>query len=628
MTSPLRRRAAWVAWALLLGASLTAVHRLNQRALGSTATATATERSRFGLRLIEVSKQIGVDFVHEAPTFDRRLEHIMPQVASTGASVTVADFDRDGWQDFYVTNSREGSLNRLYRNRGDGTFVDVALALGVADVNRQGTGVSMGSVWGDVDNDGFEDLFLYKYGRPELFRNDGGTRFVAVGEQAGLPRWVNANSATWLDYDRDGRLDLFIAGYWADDVDLWALRTTRIMPESFEYAKNGGRKYLLRNLGDGRFEDVTSAMGITSRRWTLAVGAADLFGSGYPDLFLANDYGVSELFRNEGGRRFVDVAEASGVGRTPKSGMNASFADVFNDGRLAIYKTNISEPGVLVQGNDLWVPKSRGAPRASGAGPSTGQVEAGGAGTHSVPEFDNLASSLGIDLGGWSWGAQFGDLNNDGNQDLYLLNGYVSAGERTSYWYDFSVIAVGHSGIIGDAANWPAMKGRSLSGYQRKRLWLNDGAGRFTDVAQAAGATDTHDGRAVALADLRNRGVLDVIVANQRGPLLVYANAVDADRRWIGIELEGTASNRSAIGARVEVHWAGTMQVQQVAGASGFSAQNQRRLHFGLGAGAGAGASSTPAVDRVVIRWPSGGTDTLVGPEVGRVHRVREERGQ
>ena len=199
---------------------------------------------------------------------------------------------------------------------------------------------------------------------------------------------------------------------------------------------------------------------------------------------------------------------------------------------------------------------------------------------------------------------------------MYLVNGYVSAGERTSYWYDFAQIAVGHSRIIGDARNWPAMRGRSLSGYQRKRVWVNDGAGRFVEVAQEVGARDTYDGRAVALADLSNRGTLDVLVANQRGPFLIYRNAVSADRHWIAFALEGTASNRSAIGARVEVQWAGRRQVQEVSGGSGFSAQNDRRLHYGLGAAS--------AVDRVLIRWPSGRSQVIDRPAIDRLHQVKE----
>ena len=594
-----RQRVLWIVWTVMFVASLGAVVALNRStSAGATGRPGTDGPARHGFRLEESAKRLGIDFVHQAPTFDARLEHIMPQVAAMGASVAVADFDRDGWQDLYVTNSAEGSANRLYRNKGDGTFSDVAPEMGLADVNRAGTGVSMGAIWGDFDNDGYEDLFLYKYGRPELFKNEGGRAFVRVSERAGLPPWVNANAAIWWDYDADGRLDLFLSGYWPEDIDLWHLKTTRIMPESFEYAENGGRKYVFHNRGDGTFEETSAALGIQSRRWTLAAAAADLSGTGFPDLFLANDYGIAQLFTNQGGTRFVEAGEQSGVGRTPKSGMNASFGDIFNDGRLSIYKTNISEPGVLVQANDLWVPKARTA--------GTGL------------EFENLASAMGVDLGGWSWGSQFGDLNNDGTLDMYLVNGYVSAGERTSYWYDFAEIAVGHKRIIADAANWPPMRGRSLSGYQHKRVWINDGVGRFTEVAQDVGASDTHDGRAVALADLSNRGALDVIVANQRGPLLVYTNTVSPGRHWIGFDLEGTASNRSAIGARVEVHWNGRRQVQEVSGGSGFSAQNQRPLHYGLG--------SATDVDRVVIRWPSGRTDTIDRPAIDRVHRVRESR--
>ena len=613
MTATLRQRALWLVWSVVLLASLAAVVVLNRRASAGAASGVASGFSRtdslarFGFALDESAKRLGVDAVHQGPTFDPQLEHIMPQVASMGAAVAVADFDRDGWPDFYVTNSGEGSLNHLYRNQGDGTFKDVAAAMGVADVNRADTGVSMGAVWGDYDNDGFDDLFLYKYGRPELFHNDAGRGFTPVGEKAGLPRWVNANAAVWFDYDRDGRLDLFLAGYWSEDVDLWHLKTTRIMPESFEYAENGGRKYLFHNLGDGtvrgdgalgvKFEEVALKLGLTSRRWTLAAAAADLAGSGYPDLFLANDYGIPQLYRNQGGKGFVEVGRDAGVALTPKSGMNAAFGDIFNDGRLSIYKTNISEPGVLVQANDLWVPQKQGKPGSTLA-------------------YEDLASSLGVDLGGWSWGAQFGDLNNDGTLDLYLTNGYVSAGERSSYWYDFAVIATGHSAIIGDAKNWPAMRGRSLSGYQRKRVWINDGLGRFTDVAQVVGVTDTFDGRAVALADLSNSGALDVIVANQRGPVLVYKNRVQPGRHWIAFDLEGRPSNRSAIGARVELRWGGRTQAQEVSGGSGFSAQNDRRLHYGLGA--------STSVEQVVIRWPSGKRQTIDNPKVDALTRIVE----
>lgn len=552
--------------------------------------------SRYGMHLEEVSKTVGVDFVHKAPKLDSKLDHIMPQVASMGASVAVADFDRDGWQDFYATDSGEGSRNHLYRNLGDGSFRDVAVEMEVADVNLPGTGVSMGAIWADYDNDGFEDLFVYKWGGPELFHNDGGRRFTRVTEKAGFPKWVNAGCATWLDYDRDGHVDLFLAGYWNEQLNLWHLNTTRMMPESFEYAKNGGRKYLFRNRGDGTFEDATATSGINSNRWALCAAAADLRGTGYPDLFVANDYGVSELYANQQGKTFREIGKPSGIGFAPKSGMNVSFGDIFNQGRFSVYVTNISEEGVLIQGNNLWVPKE---------GTSGDKLE-----------YENLAGSLGVELGGWSFGAQFGDLNNDGNQDLVLTNGYVSAAPGTSYWYEFSMVAGGHSSIISDAKNWPPMQGKSLSGYQQKKIWLNDGAGHFAEVAQTVGYDDRHDGRAVVLVDLWNRGALDVVIANQKGPLLVYKNTVAPENAWIGLDLRGKTSNRSAIGAEVRAFWDGQQQVQQVSGGAGYSAQNPRPLHFGLG--------KATKVDKIVIRWPSGQEQVLPAPALGQVHLVEE----
>jgi hypothetical protein len=552
--------------------------------------------AQYGFTLEEVSKAVGINFVHRAPKLDPKLSHIMEQVASMGAAVSIVDFDRDGWDDIYVTNSGEGTRNALYRNLGNGTFENVADRVGLADLNTPDTGVMMGAVWGDYDNDGYEDVLIYKWGKPELFHNDAGEHFTLASQQACLPSWANANTAIWFDYDRDGKLDLFLGGYYPENVNLWKLADTKIMPESFEYAQNGGRKYLFHNLGNGRFEEVSEKLGIQSRRWALASVAADLRGTGYPDLFIANDYGVSELYFNEGGKRFREMGKETGVGYAPKSGMTASVGDILNQGRYAIFVSNISEEGVLVQGNNLWVPK----PGTSGNG----------------LKYENLANAMGVEMGGWSFGGQFGDLNNDGYLDLYEVNGNVSLDQDQSYWYDYSKVAGGNKTIISDAANWPSLKGRSLSGYQQKRVWINDGAGQFKEVSQIVGATDRYDGRAVVLADLNNNGALDAVTANQRGPLLVYKNEVTPRNQWIEFQLEGRASNRSAIGAEVRLFWNGQQQVQEVSGGSGFCSQNQRRLHFGVG--------PSTRVDHVEIHWPSGRVQKIDSPRLNTIHKLIE----
>ena len=557
--------------------------------------------ARYGFVLQEVAHQSGIDFTHHAPTLDPALAPIMPQVASMGASVTVADFDKDGWPDIYVTDSAEGGQNHLYHNNHDGTFTDVAAKMGLADLNRPGTGVCMGAVWGDYDNDGYPDLLVYKWGRPELFHNDGGKGFTRVTESAGLPAWVNANSATWVDYDNDGKLDLLICGYYPDGVDLWHLKNTRMMPDSFEFANNGGHKYLLHNLGSGKFEDVTQKMGMgADQRWTLAVGTADLRGTGFQDIVLANDYGAAEIYANDGGKGFREIGNSANVGYQAKSGMSLSFGDIQNAGQFALYITNISAPGNLVQGNNLWVP--------------SGQSQS--------LHYDNLAGEDGVEMGGWSFGAQFGDLNNDGTLDLFLTNGYISASHEKDYWYDYSRISGGNGGIIADAKNWPPIKDMSLSGYERKHVWMNDGYGKFKDVAGAVGATDTHDGRAVAEADLWNTGALDVLVATQRGPLLLYKNTVAPNRHWAEFELIGTRANRDAVGASLRLYWKGAdglevSQLQQVAAASGFCAQNDHRLHFGLG--------KNPTIEKAVIRWPDGRpAQTILAPQIDKLRVIQE----
>jgi hypothetical protein len=552
--------------------------------------------ARFGFRLTDVAERCGIDFVHRQARLDPQIANIEASVAGVGASVSVCDVNRDGWPDLYLTSSDFGAPNALYLNQADatgdspGSFVDVAAQAGLADLNRPGEGVCMGSIWGDIDNDGDEDVYLYKYGYGQLLRNDGELRFTDVTDEAGLRRWMNTNGAVWFDYDRDGLLDLYVAGYFPANIDMWNLTTTRIMHESFEFARNGGHNVLWRNRGGGRFEDVTERTGCDSTRWTLAVAAADLDGDGWQDLYLANDYGPEELFRNIEGQRFelVDV----GLGEDSKSGMAVALGDVRGDGRLSVYVTNISKAGFLFQGNNLRLNL-----------------------LSDVGRFENLAGGEVADCG-WAWGARFGDLNNDGMVDLYVANGFISADPDEDYWYDMSKVSGAAGNLFQDTLNWAPIGTRSLSGYERSRVLLNRGGARFVDVAPAVGVTDRLDGRAVALADLWNRGVQDVLVANQKGPLLVYRNDIAPENDWIAFELQGTVSNASAIGAQVTVHCGERRTAAVVDGGSGFCSQNDRRLHFGLGPGA--------AVERAVIRWPSGIEQVVEAPAVRTLHRIVE----
>ncbi len=548
----------------------------------------------FGFYLEEVSLPSNTRFRHLPPKLDPVFEPILPQIASMGASVSVCDFDNDGWNDFYTTNSRFNSKNALFRNQGNGLFEEVAKAMGLADLNQKGTGVSMGAVWADYNNDGFEDLFVYKWGRPVLFRNEGGQGFTDVTSRSGLPEWVNANSAIWFDYNSDGLVDLFIGGYFPEDVNLWDLERTTVLTESFEYSQNGGRNYLMENLGNGAFRDVSSETGITSTRWTLAAGAADTDLDGFPELIIANDYGIDEFYHNEKGERFREIGEDNAIGFAPKSGMNVALGDTYNQGRFGIYISNITEEGILLQGNNFWIP----------------QLE------NEKLVYRNLARQHGIESGGWSYCAQFGDLNNDGFLDLYVANGFISGNPGTNYWYDYSKVTGGNKSIISDIKKWPAMDGRSQSGYQENRVWINTGKGFFYDVADYVTSDRTYDSRSVAMADLWNRGVLDVIVANQNDQLLLYKNHVDPERQWIAFQLEGSNSNRSAIGAIVKLWWDSQVQSQIVSGGIGFSSQNQRRIHFGLG--------NTATVDSVEVIWPGGAKQFLIKPAIQKLHLITE----
>ena len=565
-------------------AAIVAVVALNGRAAGSSVSSAAAS-----IRLAEVASASGVDFVHQSPSLDPKVEHIAPHIAALGACVSVADFNNDNWPDLYFTSSRFGANNALYLNKGDGTFHDHADHAGLAALNRAGEGVSMGAVWGDYDNDGFEDLFVSKWGYQQLFKNNGNGTFADVTAQAGLRQWMNSNGAVWLDFDRDGLLDLYVTGYFRSDIDFWHLRSTRIMQHSWEFASNGGKNLLFRNVGHGRFQDVTDSLGVGSTRWTLAAAAADFNDDGWPDLYLANDYGPEELYLNRGGKRF-ELARA-GLQDDSKSGMAVAIGDVYNRGRHDVFVTNISEKGFLFQGNNLRVNFLK-----------------------ELDRFDEVASGVVADAG-WAWGAQFGDLNNDGLLDLVVANGFISADSTRSYWYAMSKIAGAQGNIFEDARNWPAIGTASLSGFERSRVLLNRGADGFVDVAVEAGMTDLLDGRAVAMADLFNRGALDVVIANEKNRALIYRNAGTANSHWLELKLIGSRSNRSAIGAEVTVEFGNVRQRKVVDGGSGFCSQNDRRLHFGLG-------HARPG--RVLIRWPSGRAQTLEGLQADQVHVITE----
>jgi hypothetical protein len=272
--------------------------------------------------------------------------------------------------------------------------------------------------------------------------------------------------------------------------------------------------------------------------------------------------------------------------------MSVSLGDAFNRGRLDAFVTNISERGYLFQNNNLRLNEMSESKR-----------------------FRNIAEGAIADAG-WAWGAQFGDLNNDGMNELFVANGFISADRKQNYWYSMSKIAGANGHVFEDASNWPIFGNASLSGYEPSRVYINRGVAGWVDVAKNVGAVDEYDGRAVALADLSNRGSLDVIVANQNQPALLYRGYPSTANRWIGVRLIASRSNRSAIGAEVLLESGDLTQRRVVDGGSGFASQNDRRLHFGLG--------SREWIDRLVIYWPSGTQQVVPNPPIDGFITVTE----
>ena len=616
------------------------------------------------LHFTDVAAASGCSNRHSMVKLSDKFANIMPWLSSVGAAVCAGDFDHDGLVDFYASNSGRNSQNRLFRNLGNGKFEDVAVHAGVAACNREGA--SMDAMFFDYDNDGDQDLYVVKWGAPNiLFENQGDGTFKDVTQRAGVGSWGYANGVIAFDYDRDGLLDIFVANYFADSVvnpstgklarsDLWNPVSTRIMHSTFTHASNGGRNVLYKNMGDGTFKDITLEAGLGHTGWSLDAGSGDLNNDGWPDLYVANDFGADELYFNTGAsespphfRRVIDSEGHPGIGNDWWKGMNVDVADVDGNGRLDIYVTNILARRYKTdEGNMLWL---------NFADPS----KVGGC------KFINASTAAGTNDGGWGWGGKFCDFNNDGLVDIFAVNGFATGPDpNQTYWYQLQEMVTQTKNNAADVNDWPPMGDRDLSGYDPSRLFLqtpgsdspqqqrrvnqwndrNISVPRFVEMAGSCGITDLSNGRGIALADFDNDGDVDMYVANQGTQNCLYRNELmpagrdnPSDRQvgphWLGLLLEGNpsrarriggrafASSRDAIGARVEYWVSGARRIAELTYCDGFASESEKRMHLGLG--------DAQAIDSLAVVWPSGRREIFKGSElpVNSYHSIKEAQG-
>jgi hypothetical protein len=503
---------------------------------------------------------------------------------TTGCGAAFFDYDNDGWQDAFLVNGStlEGfargqePTSHLYRNRGDGTFQDVTAGAGVG---RGGWG--QGACAGDLDNDGDEDLFVTYWGENVLYRNKGDGRFEEVTRGAGLlggrTRW--GTGCAFVDYDRDSRLDLFVANYIDLDLataptpDSGLCRYKGIKVACGPPGLPGGRNILYRNRGDGTFEDVSERSGIlkTGGTYGLGVSTLDFDDDGWTDVYVANDSAPSALYRNNRDGTFTDVAVTAGCAYSqdgkPQAGMGIGIGDYDHSGTMDIFKTNFAGDTSTLYAN-------------------TGQ---------GFCEDRTFASGIGTTTRWLGWGTAFVDLDRDGWLDLFLANGHV----------------------------YPEVAQlKTEAGYrQRKVVYRNLGNGRFQDVSERLGppVTTPKAARGVAFGDYDNDGDVDALVNNVHEPPDLFRLDAPAGRHWLLVKLVGTRSNRSAIGARVWCTAGGLTQVQEVRGGGSYISQNDLRVHFGLG--------GAPRVDRLEVRWPNGLREAWEGLAADRILTVAEGTG-
>jgi tetratricopeptide (TPR) repeat protein/peroxiredoxin len=525
-------------------------------------------------------------------------------VLEGNSGLAVGDIDNDGFDDLYVCQPW-GLPNRLYKNRGDGTFEDVTESAGVGVLNG-----SPCALFADVNNDGLQDLLVVTHTGPLLFMNLGHGKFELRPHAfhfATVPQGTYTGAA-FADYDRDGWLDVYFCLYsYYQGLGQYAY------PVPYYAAENGPPNFLFRNNRDGTFADVTAASGLNQNntRYSFACGWCDYNDDGWPDLYVANDFGKKNLYRNNGNGTFTDIAEEAGV-LNVGPGMSLTWFDYDNDGKQDLYVANMWEPpGLRLSLQKEFLP---GAPEdirnlfhQHAMGNALFHNEGNG-------KFRETTVQAGVAVGRWNWTTSAWDFDHDGYSDLYVANGYIS-GPKTRDLESFSwrqVVAKSPLEARADQRyelGWIATHelihtDGTWGGYDRNVFFLNNRDGTFSDVSGTLGMDFIEDGRAYALADFDHDGRIEVFLKNRNSPQLrILHNNLRQVGEAVAIRLRGKTCNRDAIGAVISVETAKARQVKILEAGSGTFSQHTKEVFFGLG--------KDPGPVRVTVRWPGGRPDNV-----------------
>jgi hypothetical protein len=559
-------------------------------ALGLPAAVWAVEGIEAKIRFADVTKQSGVQVVHHTRHFTGPTADVLRMFTSGGSSAAVGDYDGDGFDDIFVTDSDSGKPNHLFHNNGNMTFTDVAVAAGVVKGNDPDKIVA-DALWFDYDNDGKEDLLVARFGTPLLYHNEGAGKFKDVSVASGFNKFGNTIAAVAFDYDNDGLLDVMFGNYFKP-VNLLDGKEPHVLPNDLDNAINGGGVTLWHNSGGGKFVDVTEKAGFGKHTgWTLDIGHGDFNNDGLQDVYLACDYGTDRIYFNNGDGTFTEKTETA-TGFDTRKGMNADVADYDNDGWLDIYVTNITDE-YMKECNMLWHNNHDGT-------------------FTDVSRETNTCETL------WGWSAKFGDWDNDGWKDLFVVDGLRSASKDN--YIPVLVNMITQPGVdFTDARLWPNIGNMSWSGYQKKKMFRNLGGQAFKEISGEAGVDNDKDGRGIGMGDFDNDGKLDLYQANADQFPYLYRGATEGGGNWVQLKLTGTKSNRDAIGARITLKAGGLTQIHEIDGGNGYAGQSTKRAHLGIG--------KAGKVDSIEVHWPSGLVESFDGVQINKLNKLTEGTG-